>query len=373
MNTTTEQAITGGCPVSGFVLPGISPEVPAIGSGHQRRLKVLARLALIAEDEGWELPVNPELDVSQVFATQIADYANKKFPNLGHCLKADIDVVALDDMLQVVIRAKSELDVYRMKPVVLALEQAMTGLGWFVAKTAIHLPGELSCYDPRIMTQGYNATAYWDLVGAFTDENYAKRIIDEWGNGEDDERIDEDGGLSESAIQSIRDEYGGGDLWPSDIAQAVEGHIHLAYLSDLYPWPAISAEAAQQWLDANTGHELASVVSDALRMLNHQSPLNGSFTWDHSDDEDCIGAMAFIVWDEAAAICSAAEQHEIDVMESGCCGEEAIGRYVQAFDKEPTDEQLKAILMALNNYLERWNLAEKLVSNFPKMEFENES
>lgn len=357
--TDCKKSTFPGCPVSGFVLPAIDDDVPVTGSGASRRTRILARLALLANGYGWNLPNESINDASRVFGRQLNHYIDKTYPFLGASLVSNISVYVDDSYLQIWIEPESRLDIYLLEPVITPLEAAHKGLGWFVAKTLCHQQG-LFVYDESIITQGMCNQVYWEMAddAPFTDQEYAKAIRDCWGESV----IEEHGEVTEAEIQRLKDEYEG-CIWPSEIVEVTGGNVHLAGRGR---YPSVPQKEAALWLGDNADHPLAKVVEDALNVVNQSAQSTNEFDWDINLDEcERFGAMAFVLWTKGDRVMTAVQEHEETIMNGGSCAE-AISRYVLPISKtEPTDDQLKQVLVAIHNYLDRWHLTEKLISNFP--------
>lgn len=355
-----------GCPVNGLTLPAIDSQVPSKDDFCTPMVKVLARLALIAEDCGWEFPqsITPSADPGKVFESQLLGYIDKTYPGLGEILRATIDIHIGREEVQIVIGAVSQLNLYLLKPLVTELEVACPGLGWFVAQTIIDTPrGDLCCYTPRIMTENENNQVFWELSG-FTDLAYAQSLVElEIMDGEFET-------VTQDNLAAFKNEYGAGygyhqELWPSEILDEVGGHEHLVCRSA--KWPSITLDQAQAWLDSNPSHVLTQVVRDACLFHLSEKMSETEFAWEFDVDETRnFGAMAFIAWDNSDGVFLGASNHEQRFMEDGE-GVEAIGRYVIAHkDRTPTDKELMSLVLETKTYLERWHLFEKLMNHFPK-------
>jgi PRTRC genetic system protein F len=346
-----------------FLLPVFDSGVPVRLDNTSKRERILARLALLAEQQGMPLPAGELVNVEQIVAAQFSDYARVAHPGgLNNLLRAQPNIVIRDERLAVIIEAVGQIECFVAKPVVQALEEARKGLGQFVYSTIkdAYLSG-LRLYDTEIIC--YHLDSRYYELDAFTDEEYAKQLLREEG-GDDQE-------VTPQLMERLRDEY---SYWPSDILKDYEGAEYVLNFGVLRQSPynrpePLSTESVQAWVDANAHHQLASCVEDAIaarRAIEAECGKAFCWTFDPNLDEcdEAIGAVGFLSWDDPSLLLEMANEHEQMAYQGGLVVEE-VGRYDLSIEDDPTDEQLIDLIRALKAFLKQWHLFEKLMSHFP--------
>lgn len=342
------------CPVDGFALPRISPETPFASTGAYQQTKWLIRLALIAEDLGWPLPVQDKFDPETVFQEQVKKFLAEKFPTLGTFAQASIDIRVTPEAMGIVLEACQGITTVRIEPVVTALEAESAGLGWYVAKKVLHQT-EFQVYGPSIFQEA-EYQAFFDL-DEFSDRGQYVALKEDKGLDCDVNSVTDD------EIAQAKNDYEN-LLWPSEMIDAVDNNL---WLLGREKWPEFTRDQAASWLAENPNNPLAKVVHDAIVIDDNKSDLT-AFLWDQSDDEvEQIGAFAIVCWNTSPALFKAIESFEVGRYEGGYTVYEAVARYVIDFDGgEPTDDQLRAMIETFQQYIDKWSLFESLLSNFPE-------
>jgi len=164
-----------------FLLPAIDSGVPVRIDSGSKRSRILARLALIAEEHGLCLPAGEPASVDQVVALQWTKHTKANYPDgLGRLLPAHPVIVIDDTRLSIPIKAAGDLNCFMARPVIEGLEEARKGLGWFVYNTITDAyRAGLMLYDPQIISYHMNSVFY--ELDEFTDEAYAEHLLREEG------------------------------------------------------------------------------------------------------------------------------------------------------------------------------------------------
>lgn len=342
-----------------FCLPGISDEIPLNDGGGLHRDKVFARLALVAEEQGLPLPGGNFDSITSVVARQWSDYLEKeRGSDFGRLLQGCPVLVIEDGGLTFLVECDHALRTFIAKPVVKSLEAQMQGLGWFVMQVidvAVGHGFELYKED----TFWYFSSRLIEMA-EFTDEAYAKQLLIEEGG--DPKSVDE------SEIERLKEEYHGN--WPSELLELFDGHVHLLGWSgkDYVKPKAASMEEVEMWLSQNKSHELAPCVTAAFELMQLlQRNEHAGFSWYHGGqagyEEDRIGAMAILCWNDVDLVHDLTEEHEQMAMQGDSVY--GISRYIVDMS-DVTDEKLKAMVHAAKAYFNVWGQFEKLISHFPE-------
>lgn len=343
-----------------FLIPAFDAEVPLKLTKDRQRAVALARFSQAAAAAGVPLPEGSFLSVDEVVHAQWNQYVDRKFGQGTFTLPAEPVVAVVNDALEVVICASSNLDVFQLKPVVEKLESAALGLGWFVQSVLqeVNYHGHTT-YDTCM--SAYMLDSHHGDLDEFTDECYARWVIDYQEGG-----VAPKGPIPPVEMARLKDEYG---FWPSDILAEIDGHLHLLGYSGRAAKQTLNvmtARKARAWLKANSTHELARVVELALE-LDRAIKLDSKreFVWNSSEDEsECVGALCFVAWDDPRTLLEAVEHYE-QMLLSGGQSVEAFARYRISLDEDPTEASLRAMAKATVAYLNRWVLLSKLLSHFP--------
>jgi len=342
-------------------LPTIDSAIVLEFGSQAAKNRTLARFALMSEQNGLILPMGDFTSIEQMVARQWSDHLTRTFPDgLGHGLRA-VPMICIDDAhLSVIFTAVSNINCYRAKPVVEALEQAHKGLGWFVYDTAVMDRG-LHVYDPSVIGHVIEGR-FWEIE-EITDEAYAAHLLNEEGRSGTE--------VTPEVIEELRKQY---SYWPSDLLGGFEGAAHLLGLSNIKPPKPLDACQVEVWLGQNEEHPFAQCVRDALThhvlMTAPDCPNFAYVFQDDEDDTDVIGAMAFVSWDDPGLLIEMAGEMEQLAYQGGYIAE-AVGRMRIGCAPEPTDEDLSHLVRATLAYLKRWQQLEKLMSHFPIYENED--
>lgn len=357
-----------------FALPAISQEIPVVIEEASERSRVIARFALASEAQGLQLPGGDFTRLEEVVAQQWNTHLQSIADHFGKTLLGSPSLVVTDDHLTVQINAHSGIDTFRLKPVIEALEQSLPGLGWFV----VDVLGSARCsgfffYDMTMVA--YHLDYRLSDLGEFTDQAYARIILAEEGEREYEDETD----VPPEQIEEMRQSY---EFWPSQILEAVGGHIHLLGLDYMsidrkkvrIPRKRISAARVRKWLKENAEDAGASCIRAALdlnKALKAKDAPDFSF-YVRDDDVESIGAMCFIAWDSPAMVWEAAGHAEETAYSSGDVAE-AYARKTYPLSGGITDQQLAEVVKDTMGYLNRWHLLEKLVSHFPSVRDDDET
>ncbi len=215
---TNTAPVPRAAPPGCFYIPAIDAAIPDKLCQDVKRGQMLARFATVAADAGVPLPEGTFLSIEEVAAAQWQQWFQRSFPADAFRGLVGAPVLRVtDEVLQVVIGAKSNLDVYRLKPVIEKMESTAPGLGWFV-HSVINLA---SCHAHEIYDMSrasYMMDAYYWDMDEFSDEAYARLVMQHEGQDPPN------GPIPPETLAQLRTEY---RYWPSDVLKDVDGHAHL--------------------------------------------------------------------------------------------------------------------------------------------------
>lgn len=354
------RAASPGC----FYIPAIDASVPARFSQELQRSQTLARFAAAAAAIGVPLPSGNFLNIEQVVHDQWAQFIASRFPQDPFSGAPAHPVFRVtDESLEVVITSHSSLNVYRLKPVVEALESLAAGLGWFVQ--SILQAGSYHAhemYDMGMVSYMLDAL-HWNM-DEYTDEAYARMLMMDMGQDPPD------GPIPKETIDQLRDEY---SYWPSDLIAMVEGHEHLLSISSARP-PMMTARKAKAWLRDNGSNPLAAVVQTAVELkAAYRRDKDRAFIWNGSEDEtETLGALCFVAWDDPRLLLEAVDHHEQNQYNGGQAVE-AFARCMLDLTNAGTEADLRRLARSTVDYFNRWALLGKLLSHFPIWESDDET
>lgn len=360
------RAAAPGC----FLIPAIDPDIPVRFSQDTSRSQLLARFAQATSDVGIPLPTGDFLTVEGVVKGQWCQHLVRTHgPNAFEGAAGEPTIRVTDEVLQVVIGASSNLNAYRLKPVVLALDAAEKGLGWFVqsvlSRASYHAH---EMYDMSRAT--YMLDSYFYNLDQFTDEAYARSLLMELGED------CPDGPVPPETIERLRNDY---SYWPSDILKEVDGYGHLVdglgIPSQKRPLE-LTARKARKWLSENAEHEHAALVKVALELQRAcEKDAERSFIWDGCEDEtETLGAMCFLAWDDPRLLFEAVSHYEQNQYNGGQAVEAFARTTIYLKEDEPvTDAHLRAMAKSTADYFNRWALLSKLLGYFPVWEEDDET
>ena len=353
----------------GFCLPGISHEIPIALNDNHKQQRLLARLASIAEKNGLYLPMGKCESITDLLARQWSGYVARQHPNaVKNQWQARPSISLTDDHLTVEIGAEGGIEIYRLKPVIEALEAEKSGLGWFVF-SAIRVSDSygLPVYLPDQI--GYQLGCHYGYDSdEFTDENYCKHLMAEEGQTSPDI-------ITPEMISEMKEQY---DHWPSDLLEDVDGHEHLlgvGYGKGAKHPLVLTDKQAKTWIASHKDHPLATVVNLAIEFKASVAKPNAkAFLWDCQDDygeeSERIGALAIVAWDSPDLLMEMIQHHEEMAYQCGYC-HEALGRISIDLKTGITDEQLVQLVKHTQEYLKRMDLLTELLSQFPLWERNN--
>lgn len=350
-------AATPGC----FTLPQLDPAIPTRLGFNASRARTLSLFARAAQAEGVPLPEGAFRTIEEVVQAQWGQYVEHVFaPNTFNLLPGSPEIRVTDGHLEVIVNADSRLNLFVLKPLVESLEVSMRGIGWFVndvvakAGSYGHQIYDMSCVSYFI------ETFHWQM-DQFTDEEYARCMLQDQGQDVPD------GPIASEVMDQLREEY---NFWPSQILAEVDGYAHLLHVSapDAVPKPrSPGIGAIERWVERNRQHEYATAVADALALDRALRLARRDFVWNKPEDHDhvdLIGALGFIAWDSPSMLFEAVQHFEQSAYNGGEAVE-AFARSRVALNERTTDRDLRALACGTVQYLNRWVLLEKLLSNFP--------
>lgn len=309
------------------------------------------------------MPTGEFLTIEEVVKAQWTQHLERFPDGVFAGVRGEPTISVTDTSLCVVIGACTSLNVYQLKPVVEQLEAAAPGLGWFLqgALQEANYHGHEQ-YEMSRVTYILDGL-HWDM-DEFTDQAYARRLLEDQGVEPPD------GEIPEETMESLRADY---SFWPSEILDEVEGHEHLLGMSSKQP-KRLKPVAVRQWLLQNADHPLAEAVSVGLDLLKAcAADRERKFVWNgQEDDLDSLGALCFVCWDNPNLLLEAISHYEQNQYNGGQCVE-AFARHVLDLTGTVTDTQLRTFARTAADYFNRWALLGKLLSNFPTWEDDDET
>lgn len=350
-----------------FALPAISQEIPARIEEASERSRLLARFALASEAQGLALPGGNFTRLEDVVAQQWSDHLHSISDRIGETLLGSPNVIVSDEHLTVLIGARSGIETFVLKPMVEALEDVLTGLGWFVVDvlSSARCSG-LFFYDMTMVA--YHLDHRLCDLDEFTDQAYARAILQEEGQREWDDETE----IPPEKLEEMRESY---LHWPSQILDAVGGHFNLLGLGGMginkraarKPIKPLSVAQVNKWLKVqDAGSTLTQCVQAALALQKALAAKDApDFTfYTGEDDVESVGAMCFLAWDDPSLLWDAAS-HSEEYAYNGGDVIEAFARKTYSLTNGISDQQLAQLVKETKEFLNQWHLLEKLVSHFP--------
>ncbi|ABE46937.1 PRTRC system protein F [Polaromonas sp. JS666] len=337
-----------------FVLPQISSEVPLVIGGESIAHQTLAKFSLAAEKCGMELPGGDIPKLESIVQMQLQGWLDKQVgANARACLGGQPLISANSSEIEFFMRAVSNLELLKLKPVIEALEAKVPGLGWYVVDVIERSNGRgISIYSPAAM--GYHS--FSQLQGAESDEDFVKEM--QAMEGEDEPSPEE---LAE-LIEQARSDYA---YLPSKVLESVEGHAHLLGWASPNakhgPKRLKTKQAAYLLKTAELPDGLKQCVTDAIALDCLYGKDKGAYTWDNSQDEEQIGAACFIAWNDAEMLFELVQHYEEDTYNSGTAME-CLCRLKVATGGTPAEFEQMARLMRA--YFDQWNALGNLLVHF---------
>lgn len=355
--------------VSSFALPRLDRSIPTRLEGAGDARSWLARLALAAEQEGFALPGGEAKNVAEILQQQLSDYGNRHMPDVGKHAKLSPVLVyeGLSDYadaqyLSLILGAQSNLNTYRLQPVVEELEKVRKGLGWFVhdALNGASYHG-FRIYDDALVA--YAGNYMFHEIDEFTDEAMVMAYVAGGGDGE----IADPENPTAQEIAFVADQV---SIMPSDLLENVGGHEHLLGRTAKGAPKKASARQARQWLQRDgANHPLSGCVKAAITLhALTEKDTERHFTFFNDDECEAAGAVAFVTWNHPQHLYEAAEHYETDLYNSGVSVCECVGRYRLEIDSKTTDDDLRAFARNVKLQLEMWKALDELLSHFTEVE-----
>jgi len=335
---------------------------------------ILASFALRGHAMGVPLPSGRFTDPGKTVASQWQAYI------AGQCgqhndLALDLEVCTDETGLRVVVSTSSNLNVFRLKPVIEQLNAVSKGMGWFVVDAiyAIEKHG-YPLYLPS--TMGDYACYLWHQ-GCTTDKEFARELRHQQDNPK------------RWSLEKLKEHHD--QPWPSDLDAAVEGHTWL--LKRYYHDGVRESQRAPGWrkpaipsraevlalLGKRDVDPLARAVLKAADDLLVEveceahpladvgglssEELQAEFGW-HGDEEnvDILGATGIVVWDDPDTLLEALEHWEEYQMQGG----DATTTVMVIRAKAGSDQQMATTVNQLKALVRRHALASRLLSFFKK-------
>lgn len=352
-----------------FFIPALDPEIPAVCGKGSLRDQTIARFALACEREGIPLPAGDGFQsADQVLSQQWTQFLDARHGASVRGLAGTPRIFVNDEALSFVICAEQQLPVYQLKIVIEKLERAATGLGWFV-HSAIRSAAAHGHMLYEVDMMDYLLAGYGCDLEEFTDEAYARLLLDEYG----DDELPKGAAVPQETIDKLKEEN---QYWPSDLLAEAGGHVHLLAIGHcvspkrktggMTAGYRMAERAAATWLKEHPRSAHAELVSLALQMAKASRRDAGrEFIWHGTSDDGSqpLGACAFLVWESPHLLFEAVEHFERDQYDSGEA-EEAYARHVVSLDSV-TEARLRNLAKQAIAYFDRWALLARLLSFFP--------
>lgn len=336
-----------------FVLPAIASDVPTTIGTLAGAERLLASFALAAEKAGFPLPGGEFTSVESTVKLQLQAWLDEMVkPIAGQLIVGSPTIEVSDHSITFAMEARSNLGLYRLKPVFEALEAKVEGLGWYVYNVISSSPGHgMNIYGPSLM--GYQAGGF--LEGAESDEEFVTELF-LMENSESP--LPED---IPALIEQARESYA---YLPSDVLANVENHRQLLGWSTEGKGPRqLDFKRVKAILKtSNLPRRLRQCVEDAVELDRlYRADKERAFCWDGSDDAEPIGAVCFLAWDDADLLIDMVEHYEQDQYNNGC-GMECLARITVMADAP--QEEIKQLARHVRAYFERWNGLAKVLGHF---------
>lgn len=346
-----------------FVLPELAATIPAVIGRMAHQNQALARFALAAEKAGILLPGGQFDDIDPVVVRQWNAYFEAALDGAAKTALSGRPVIFVDDEhFGIRIQPVSNLNAYRLKPVVEALEKRVPGVGWFVVDVLNAVNGHgLTIYDSAKL--GYEAENYF--YGQHSDRDAAVEMAGQEDDGDFDPK-----NASDEEIATFLDGFF--SFYPSDVIKSVDGHKHLlTWLEkgEKGPKKATRRDVQRALKMGKLKGNLKRVVLEALELeALLRRDKDHCFNAFHALDgevSDLIGATCFIAWDDPTFLFEMVQHSEESAYNSGETEEMLALRYIDLSAEQKEFDQLALDFKA---YLECWSTLARLVKNFPLYE-----
>ena len=337
-----------------FVLPQVSSEVPLIIGGEFIAHQSLAMFSLAAEKVGMALPGGPVTKLEAIVKDQLQGWLDMQIGTKAReTLRGQPALLADSDGIEFFMKASSDLELLRLKPIIDALEANVAGLGWYVVDVIEKSHGRgIGLYSPASMS--HHSDYYFS--GAVSDEEFVKEMRAQ--EGEDDPSPEE----MDVLIEQARNNFG---YLPSSMLDSVDGHAHLLGWSspDGIPKRKLlkSKQVTSLLKKTDLPEPLRQCVLDAVALDRIYRTSKGEYSWDHSNDEDPIGAACFIAWNSADMLFELVQHYEKDAFNSGTAIECLCRLKVAA---GATPEEFEKFARLLRTYFHQWNALGNLLWHF---------
>lgn len=345
-----------------FILPALSPAIPVKYGTDDYLQKAVARLALALERAGIPLPGGAFESIGNTVKLQLGNWVCELLGAHASCIGGHVSFEVRQERLEFWMNATNNLNAYRLKPVVEALEKLHPGAGWFVEGLIDDARGYgIPLYNPAFL--GYQMD--YMFHEQTTDEDYCKEMRSQ-ETGEDPEDIE----LTEEDIQSYRESV---PYMPSNVYASIEDHRHLLRMASPHQeskrYPKLSVRQATKLLGQDMPEKLRTCLQDAINLAKVQASISpGTYAWNAQEDyEDLIpiGAACFVTWDTIDLLAETVEHFEEGEYNSGQAIEVLA---ITGIKPESTDQEYDAFVRSIRVYLQHWNALSALLSHFPVIE-----
>lgn len=329
-----------------FVLPEIHSEIPSAFGKDSIRKQALAKFALATEQIGIPLPGGEFTSIEKILAQQWQDHLGKTLNEHARThLKVLPEIIATDESLEVIMTARSELNTYRLKPIVEKLEKVVPGLGWYVQETISRVRAHgIEIYDSLLLAYALE----YNYEGAETDEEYVRILMENEGEDSADQE------LTDEVIARYKENY---SWFPSDILKELDGHRRLLGWAPLKGAGQVRTKTLSRRQAINSLRnrklkgKLRECVNDAIQLdrllaVDKKSDVH----WHEVDDADLIGAACFIAWDRPNLLWEQIEHHETNLYNGGMAYE-ALGKASISIDADAAE--IKKVPVSSPSYRSR--------------------
>lgn len=344
-------------------IPGVLSTSGALAPRH------MSALALAAHSHGVPLPAGKFTSLKDTLTRQWKSYVDATCGQRDP-LMMSMGIEVTEEEAKVTFSAQSDLNTFRLKPVIAQLNDALPGLGWLVYDIVAKAnDDDFPIYSPREI--GDYASYMW-FHSCWTDEDMAEEV-----------RCMDDG-LDDQSIVQLRETYA--HPWPSDLIASVDGHGWMlgaaSYSKGKFTpvgvkrSPRASIDDAHAFIEGKHPADLQALVADALILSatidNKANPLKGcpfrprgadvgNSYMDPDDHLMRIGATCFVVWDKPTYSWEAASHFEEFELNGGDCSD---AFYVVKAD--PTNKaELDKLVLATQEIVKRHAMVSRLLQHFP--------
>lgn len=356
-----------------WVIPGINAGVPSILRMPGTQVdQQMAAFSLRAHAQGVSLPggmfTNPIDTINKQWRKYVVSRCGSSDP-----LGLSMELVFAQNTITATVTTESCINIFRLKPVIEALNESLAGLGWLVFEIITNATADrYPIY--RIDDMAQIASMLW-YSDEFDDENLAKLLREQ------------DEISPKVSVATLKKKYK--FPWPSELVRAVDGHEWmlgiLAYDQTRKLWvrkgtkpKSCSLQDARTFArQPGTSPALKAVAMDALKLRKelqrkdsklidakgYEPELADEDDGEEADQARLVGASCALVWDKHLQLFEAIGHNEQMEME---CGEAT--NVVYSFSANPTQEaQVSELIQSMQDFVSRHAAISRVLRHFPKV------